>query len=217
MPPRLITVQAVDPNIGTSKRSDWFIIATCSLDLYTMLLHPRYIFRERVPAHLQANAVLRQYTAWRPRVVLIEAVFAQANLVKECRRLKIPVLPLHRDKDKQSRLAGLSMRYSEGTIIHPPADANGKKLDWVETLEEELCSIGWVNGVELHDHDDQADAVNDCANYLTFDVRPEHDPAFYEYTVDRRPESAGRKRWKEARRDARRKNLEDRLDVLRGA
>lgn len=205
---KLRVMMAVDPNIGTSKRSDFFVIATVGLDLYTMKLHILDIFRQRVPMHLQAQTVMDQYQKWRPVKVLVEALFWQAALVKECRKLRVPVKEVHRHKDKPTRLAGLAMRYSEGTLIHPE-DSAGRRPPWLDVYEEEICSIGWEAGVQLHDHDDQADPVNDCCDELTYGGAHEAaEPQYHSISFDPKPEDKA-KRWKDKMRQAKRQVMDE--------
>jgi predicted phage terminase large subunit-like protein len=172
MPRRLRIALTVDPSSGSSKRSNFFVIAVVGLDFFTMKLHVLDVLRERTPIERQSSRVVEYVRRWYGhglRLIGIEAIFRQSQLVREVekklRGTGIKIVPLTRQKDKETRLTNLAMRYSSGDVIHPE-DSEGRRPDWVEGLEEELCAIGWEKGVQLHEFDDQADAVNDGCDLL---------------------------------------------------
>lgn len=191
MPRKMRIVLTVDPSESASKRSNFFVIAVVGLDLYTMRLHVLDMYRERTAIERQAAKVLEYILRWHPhglRIVGIEAIFRQVGLVREveklCRGLGVKIHEIHRHKDKQTRLMGLAIRYSNGDVIHPE-DAAGNRPDWVEPLQEELCAIGWEKGVQLHEFDDAADALNDGCDLLTSNlIAEEFIPRYHKVSFD---------------------------------
>ena len=88
--------------------------------------------------------------AWRPRLVLVEAVQYQLAAVQELMRTtSLPVVPVRPDKDKAARLAPLAARYEQGMVHHAPANSGNA----IKALEDELTAF--PNGA----HDDLVDAL----------------------------------------------------------
>lgn len=188
---RLRIVLAVDPSNSASKRSNFFVIAVVGMDLYTRKLHVLDVFRERVAVENQAAKVYEYFLRWYDeglRTIGIEAIFRQAELVRQVEKLLTGfarvIIPIHRHKDKETRLSGLAMRYASGDIVHPEG-VDGRRPDWVTVLEDELCTIGWEKGIELHEFDDQADPINDACDILTGHLIQEpFVPRHHKVTID---------------------------------
>lgn len=166
-------VQAVDPAIGKSSRADWFVIATAGLEMATRRVHLLDIVRGRFPAPEQPRVIEEAYIKWRPMVVGIESIFYQTSLIQYVRREGVvPIIEIRRHRDKEARLMSLATRYQNGQIVHPPS------ATWLDEYETELCSIQFIDGRPVHEHDDQADAAADAVDLLTVGIAlaPDRDP-----------------------------------------
>jgi len=182
-----IMAQMVDPAEGMTGRADYTAIATCVVDLATKRYHVHDIFKDRVETTEQPEIVTREYQKWAgPNFykVGIETIFYQADLFKHL--VKEGVVPLKEiprragtgtaGMSKYMRLLGLAGRYTRpgGTqVLHPGMLVDGIWVPdygnnpWLQDYEDELCSIGYVDGKEKHAHDDMGDAVASCIDMLS--------------------------------------------------
>lgn len=158
-PGDLIVVQAVDPAIGTGDRADYFVVATVGLDMRARRFHLLDIYRDRLEAPDQPDAIARQYEKWKPYSIGIESIFFQASLFQALRREgSLPIMEIPRRSgsggvNKMMRMQSLASRYKEKQVSHPAS------APWLEDYEAELMGIQYVDGKDIHKHDDQADAV----------------------------------------------------------
>jgi len=165
-PDNMIVVQAVDPAIGTSDRADYFVVATVGLDLKEKRFHILDIYRDRLEAPDQPAAIARCYDKWRPYSIGIETIFYQTALFQTLRReASLPLTEIPRRSgaggiNKMMRMQALANRYQNHLVMHP------KEAPWLEDYETELMSVQYVNGKDVHKHEDQPDAVEMCITLL---------------------------------------------------
>lgn len=165
-PSDMVVVQAVDPAIGQSERADYFVVATVGIDLGQRRFHILDIYRDRIEAPDQPAAIATQYEKWHPFAIGIESIFYQAALFQTLRREgSLPVTEIPRRSgaggvNKQMRMQGLAGRYKEKQVVHPVSSP------WLEDYETELMSVQYVDGKDIHKHEDQCDAVEMCLQLL---------------------------------------------------
>lgn len=145
--------QAVDPAASTKNWADYFVIATCGVDRQGRIF-VLDIVRKRLQGPDQPGLLQENFDKWKPYGIGIEKVAYQLTLVQYARRLGLPIIELERNRDKLSRHLTLSARYQANSIYHLAG------ASWLYALETELLQL--PKGA----HDDQADALADCADAL---------------------------------------------------
>lgn len=145
--------QAVDPAASLKDWADYFVIATMGADNKGRLFLLD-ILRQRLEGPDQVPMIKQQYDYWHPYAIGVEKVAYQLTLVQYALRQGLPILQLERYGDKMSRHLTLAARYQNGSIYHR------MEMPWLADYEVEIVRL--PKGA----HDDQADAVADCAQGL---------------------------------------------------
>ncbi len=173
----LIIGQAVDPNSGMSERADFFAMATVGLEMETRRFHLLDMVHSRIETTEQPRVVTEEYRKWAgPGFyrVGVQTIFYETDLFRHL--LREGIVPLKEIARRSGRGLGahtkytlfvnLQGRYERGQIVHPGSggrEDQGGRPDpvaaWLPGYEEELLSISFVDGRELHAHDDQVEAV----------------------------------------------------------
>lgn len=180
----LVIGQAVDPNAGVSERADFFACATIGLDMQARRFHTLDMLHGRFELTEQPYIVTEQYRKWAGPTfyrVGIQTIFYETILFK--RLLQEGIVPLKEiarragkglgAHTKYTLFTNLAGRYERGQIIHPGTggkEDKGGRADtnaaWLSEYETELFSISFLDGKELHAHDDQVEAVALCIEML---------------------------------------------------
>jgi predicted phage terminase large subunit-like protein len=138
------TGQINDPSVCTT----WAETATG-----WYLLH---VWRDRVDYPRLKSTVKSLFMQYSPAAVLVEDKASGQSLIQEIRATtRIPVIPIHPETDKVTRMSSQSAQIESGQVYFP------ESAPWLADLETELFRF------PLTDHDDQVDSISQFLKYAS--------------------------------------------------
>ncbi|WP_025692588.1 phage terminase large subunit [Paenibacillus zanthoxyli] len=139
--------QTVDTANSVKTINDYFVVTTFWVTpAHDILIDD--VYRTHIEGPEQKKLLKDLEYRHRPRFQAIEDKTFGTNLIQECKRDGMTVLPVKVDKDKVTRALPMSARYESGKVFHRSG------AGWLEDFELEL--ISFPRGA----HDDQVDTVS---------------------------------------------------------
>lgn len=146
---RLRLFQTIDTADSEKTSADFTVVTTWAWSEYGHL-----ILLDRARERMEGPNVLRvakhAHDRWQPAEVNVEAQTYGRALIRDLRRLGVPVRPVVADTDKVTRALTIAAMYETGQVWHP----HPSRAAWVTEWEDELLSF--PNG----QHDDQVDTAS---------------------------------------------------------
>lgn len=152
LPADLVKIQTVDPAISQKTTADYSAIGTVGYSQADGNFYVLEVWHGRVTLHSLVTTMISFFSKHRPVAQGVETVAYQQAVKQEAERLStIPVYEINRQKDKVTRVIGVSVHFEQGRVLfpdnHPP---------WLDELEAEL--VRFPTG----ENDDMVDVLVDC-------------------------------------------------------
>ncbi len=159
--------QTCDPAATENERNDWFVLATWAVTPGKDLLLLD-VLRTHAETTKHKQVMRAAFQRWSPSFQGVENKTFGLNIIQECKRDGLPIVPLKADTDKVSRARPMAARYEIGAVYHKQG------AQWLDIYEDELLAFN--RGA----NDDQVD----CAAYAGIKIADEEigyneQPAFY--------------------------------------
>lgn len=156
--------QTVDTANSVKTINDFFVVTTIWVTPEHDLLVDD-VYRTHIEGPEQKKLMKQMEMRHRPRFQAIEDITFGTNLIQECRRDGMTILPVKVDKDKVTRALPMAARYEVGKVYHREGAV------WLADFESELMSF--PRGA----HDDQVDTIS-MAGELVHTIRHEQEAAW---------------------------------------
>jgi len=137
-PKKLVVFTGVDLAIGQKKENAKFAIVTIGIDPRTFNIYILDYYHNKLSLKQQDDQIEKHYNTHEPIAVGIEANAFQASKVQSLKAERqtnhIPAVPVFTDKDKNTRMDRLSVRFERGEIFFHTSEKGGE-------LEEQLLNF----------------------------------------------------------------------------
>jgi predicted phage terminase large subunit-like protein len=140
-------VQAWDTAFEDTDAADWSVCVTVGLAAGKANILD--VFRDKLEFWALPQAIKRQYTKWRPEVVLVEKKASGRSAIQVLQKeTTLPIVAVKPDgKDKAAKARSITPFYESGRVVHVAG------ASWLDVFEDELTMF--PKGA----HDDQVDAL----------------------------------------------------------
>ena len=128
------TFQTVDTANSEKTINDYFVVSTWMISSDNdMLLYD--VYRTHVTGPDQKPLMKELNSRYHPRFQAIENITFGTNLIQECARDGMSIMPIKVDKDKVTRSLPIAARYEVGKVFHREG------APWLTDFEDELLSF----------------------------------------------------------------------------
>ncbi|MGZ0043406.1 phage terminase large subunit [Paenibacillus ottowii] len=139
--------QTVDTANSEKTINDYFAVTTIMVTPDRDIL-VRDVYRTHIEGPEQKGLMKQMEMRYKPKFQAIEDKTFGTNLIQECKRDGMTILPVKVDKDKVTRSLPIAARYELGKVFHREDGT------WLDDFESELLSF------PKGKHDDQVDTMS---------------------------------------------------------
>lgn len=126
--------QTVDTANSLKTINDYFVVTTIMVTTEHDIL-VRDVYRTHIEGPEQKGLMKQMEHRYKPKFQAIEDITFGTNLIQECKRDGMTILPIKVDRDKVTRSLPISARYELGKVFHR------EDGEWLNDFETELLSF----------------------------------------------------------------------------